>query len=151
MSETLLKPEQLKQWRQIFHLFDRTGDGVIEMKELGTIMRALWQNPTDAELQDLINDVDLDGSGRLDFLEFVNIMTGRLKDTDTSAELKYTFDVFDTDKDGILTPENLTDALQEIGEKSFSAVEILEIIKELDVDGNNRVKQKEFLDVMLAL
>ena len=56
---------------------DRGGDGNIEMRELGTIMRALGQNPTEAELQDMINDVDVDGSGKLDLPEFVNMMTSR--------------------------------------------------------------------------
>jgi hypothetical protein len=33
------------------------GDGTITSKELGTVMRSLGQNPTEAELQDMVNEV----------------------------------------------------------------------------------------------
>ena len=34
------------------------------------MMRSLGQNPTDAEVQDMINEVDVDGSGAIEFPEF---------------------------------------------------------------------------------
>ncbi len=42
----------------------------VSLQELSTVMRSLGQNPTDAEVQDMINEVDVDGSGAIEFPEF---------------------------------------------------------------------------------
>lgn len=54
-------PSLTPEFKEAFSLFDKDGDGTITTKELGTVMRSLGQNPTEAELQDMINEVDADG------------------------------------------------------------------------------------------
>jgi len=49
------------EFKEAFSLFDKNADGTISSKELGIVMRSLGQNPTEAELQDMINEVDADG------------------------------------------------------------------------------------------
>jgi len=44
-----------------------TRTGQITTKELGTVMRSLGQNPSESELQDMINEVDADNNGTIDF------------------------------------------------------------------------------------
>jgi calmodulin len=61
-----LTEEQIAEFKEAFSLFDKEGDGTIT-KELGTVMRSLGQNPTEAELQDMINEVDSDGNGTMNF------------------------------------------------------------------------------------
>uniref|UniRef100_A0A8C6FU98 EF-hand domain-containing protein n=1 Tax=Moschus moschiferus TaxID=68415 RepID=A0A8C6FU98_MOSMO len=53
-----LTEEQIAEFKEAFSLFDKDGDGTLTTKELGTVMRPLGQNPTEAELQDTINEVD---------------------------------------------------------------------------------------------
>ena len=49
-----LTEEQIAEFKEAFSLFDKDGDGTITTKELGTVMKSLGQNPTEAELQDMI-------------------------------------------------------------------------------------------------
>jgi Ca2+-binding EF-hand superfamily protein len=50
-SAKTLTEEQIAEFKEAFSLFDKDGDGTITTKELGTVMRSLGQNPTEAELQ----------------------------------------------------------------------------------------------------
>jgi len=45
-----LSEEQIAEFKEAFSLFDKDGDGTITTNELGTVMRSLGQNPTEAEL-----------------------------------------------------------------------------------------------------
>ena len=48
----------------------------------GTVMRSLGQNPIEAELEGTIDEVDADGNGTIDFLEFSSLMARKMKDMD---------------------------------------------------------------------
>ena len=67
-----LTEEQIAEFKEAFSLFDKDGDGTITTKELGTVMRSLGQNPTEAELQDMINEVDADGNGTISEDEYLD-------------------------------------------------------------------------------
>lgn len=49
-------------------------------------MRSLGQNPTEAELQDMVNEIDADGDGTIDFPEFLTMMARKMKDTDSEGK-----------------------------------------------------------------
>ena len=49
-------------------------------------MRSLGQNPTEAELQDMINEVDADGNGEIDFEEFCGLMVKKMKESEPEEE-----------------------------------------------------------------
>ena len=60
-SSESLTTAVLHSVQEAFTVYDKNNDGTITTKELSTVMRSLGQNPTDAEVQDIINEVDVDG------------------------------------------------------------------------------------------
>ncbi|KAF9667482.1 hypothetical protein SADUNF_Sadunf15G0027600 [Salix dunnii] len=171
MTEQLTE-EQIAEFKEAFSLFDKDGDGCITTKELGTVMRSLGQNPTEAELQDMINEVDADQNGTIDFPEFLNLMARKMKksssealdcpeiidmtnvlylycDTDSEEELKEAFKVFDKDQNGYISAAELRHVMTNLGEK-LTDEEVEEMIREADVDGDGQVNYEEFVRMMLA-
>ena len=77
------------------------------MKELGTIIRSFGTNPTEGDLKDIINEVDLDGNGELDFEEFLHLMCWKMKDTNVEEELIEAFKVVDSNQNGKISESEL--------------------------------------------
>ena len=63
-------------------------------------MRRAGQNPTDIEVQDLINKID-DGSGTLDFNDFCVVIKEKNKELDSETHFKDTFRAFSKDDEGM--------------------------------------------------
>ena len=75
-----LSPEQEDQIKQAWALFDNDNSGTIESSELKDVMRKLGLNPTPEELKDIIQDIDRDNDGSIDYNEFLRLMSTKLKD-----------------------------------------------------------------------
>ena len=54
-------------WRKTFQTYDRDGGGDVDLKELGLMFRQLGMTPAESEMMALIEEVDADGSGTVDF------------------------------------------------------------------------------------
>ena len=111
-------------------------------------MRSLGQNPTEAELHDMINEVDNDGSGTIDFAEFLSLMSKKMKDADSEEELMEAFKVFDKDGNGFISSVELRHVMTNLGEK-LTDDEVDEMIREADVDGDGQVNYDEFVKMMI--
>ena len=58
-------------------------------------VRSLGQNPSEAELRDIIDEVDADGNGSFDFPDFLSLMARKMKDTETEEEVIEAFKILD--------------------------------------------------------
>ncbi|KRY38269.1 Calmodulin, partial [Trichinella spiralis] len=133
-----LADEQIAEFQEAFNLFDKDGDGKITSQELGIVMRSLGQRPTESELRDMVNEVDEDGNGTIEFDEFLQMMSRKMKDSDSEQELKEAFQVFDKDKDGFISAAELHYVMTNLGEK-LTDEEVQEMIREADLDGDGLV------------
>ncbi|KAK2497743.1 hypothetical protein MC885_007895 [Smutsia gigantea] len=103
----LLTEEQVAEIREAFSLFDKDGDGTITTQELGTIMRSLGQNPTEAELRGMVGEIDHDSSGTVDFPEFLGMMAKQMQGRDSEEEVHEAFRTFDKHDNGFVSAAEL--------------------------------------------
>merc|ERR1719316_2157691 len=66
-------------------------------------MRALGFEPKKEEIQKMISDVDDDGSGTIEYEEFLKMMTHKILNRDPKDEILQAFRLFDVDETGKLS------------------------------------------------
>merc|ERR1719449_297795 len=139
-----LTQDQVEEFREAFALFDKDGDGTITADELGVVMRSLGRKPTMEELKAMIAEVDEDGSGEIEFPEFLKLMASKLQDTDSIEEMREAFNVFDRDKGGTVSASELKHVMNNLGEQ-VTEEEVEEMIQEADADGDGELSFDDFL------
>ncbi|XP_068913947.1 calmodulin-like isoform X2 [Tenebrio molitor] len=149
LTEYGLSEDQVAEFKEAFMLFDKDEDGTITMAELGVVMRSLGQRPTETELRDMVNEVDQDGNGTIEFNEFLQMMSKKMKDADGEEELKEAFRVFDKNNDGLISSNELRHVMTSLGER-LSEEEVDDMIKEADLDGDGQVNYEEFVNILTA-
>ena len=148
-----LSEKQIKEFQDAFALFDKDGEGTISAKEMAKVKRALGLHSsrfyTEAELQDLINDYDMDGDGQIGFEEFLIMMEQKMKEKNSEEDIRDTFQVFDKDGNGLISAPELWQVMTILG-KNFTNKEIDEMILEVDIDGDGQVNFEEFVAMMTS-
>lgn len=142
-----LSDEQIAEYKDAFSLFDRDGNGIITTRELGAIMRSLGFNPTEEELQAMINAVDYDGNGVIDFPEFVKLMEIQKKPDEREADMMLAFRIFDADNKGYIESAELRYILLNM-DKRIPQEEIKELMEIADLERDRKISYQEFLDLV---
>ena len=78
-------------------------------------MRALGFEPKKEEIKKMISDIDKDGSGTIDFSEFLEMMTAKMSEKDSREEILKAFRLFDDDETGKISFRNLKRVAKELG------------------------------------
>ncbi|RDW68546.1 hypothetical protein BP5796_09203 [Coleophoma crateriformis] len=140
--------QEILAYRQAFSLFDTNGDGSISINELSSVMKSLGQNASDEEIEDMINEVDQDRNGTIDFEEFVKMMTAPTKDVDFEAEMRSAFKVFDHDGSGTISKEEILRVMTSFGE-NLSEEELNSMLQEVDKNGDGTIDYDEFVNFIV--
>ena len=143
-----ISSKKKNEYLEAFKIFDKNNDGLITQDELKQLLNNIGQNPSDSEIQDMINEIDIDGDGKINFDNFITLMEKKLRDHDNEEELIETFKVFDKDGIGFITYNNLKDVVHSLG-LNYSDDEIMEMIKECDLDKDMMINYDEFTKMVL--
>lgn len=137
--------------RKIFSNYDLDGSGEISVKELEGIIRSLGYTPSPPMVTEAISIVDQDGTGEINFEEFMHLMKV-YRETEgftriERKEFKDIFNKYDRDRSGEISIIELGSVLRYLGMICELATQ-QELVSKVDVDGSGEVDFMEFLKIM---
>lgn len=147
-----LSEEQIAEFKEVFQIFDTDGNGTICQTELGIVLRALGQTPTDEEVQELLQEADTNENGVIEFNEFLTVLIKQMnKPNDLLSEdnLLHAFETFDRDGDGFITAPELKAFFHEIGEVTVTDDESKEMIEAENTSSKGQMDFDEFKKMMM--
>ena len=142
-----LDDELLAEVKEAFTIFDTEHSGSIDARELKAAMRALGFDVKKQEIKKIMQDIDKSVNEKINYNEFLSIMTPRMSEKDTRDEILKIFRLFDEDSTGKISFRNLKKVALELGE-GLSDDELHEMIEEADRDGDGLINFDEFYRVM---
>jgi len=138
---------QIKDLRETFIAMDVNGDGLLTAKELEEGMQKAGMEKLPAELEQILKDVDSNGSGHIDYTEFLAATLDRKKyiaeDVCWAA-----FRVFDKDGSGSISRDELAQVLSDGEVKAVAQTDLNELLDEVDKNGDGEIDFQEFMQMM---
>ncbi|KAL5058362.1 hypothetical protein RYX36_029966 [Vicia faba] len=99
------------------------------------------------QIEQMIADVDKDGSGSIDYDEFEHMMTAKIGERDTKEELMKAFHIIDQDKNGKIYAADIKRIAKELAQ-NFTDREIQEMVDDANQNNDREVNPEEFLMMM---
>ncbi|XP_076462418.1 myosin regulatory light chain 12B-like [Babylonia areolata] len=109
----MFDPAQIQEFKEAFNMIDQNRDGFIDKEDLGDMLASLGKNPTDAELEEMVNAAP----GPINFTMFLTMFGDRLNGTDPEDVIKNAFACFDTDRKGYIQEDRLRELLTTMGDR----------------------------------
>lgn len=145
-----LTEEQIVGLKEAFSLYDQEKNGTISTKDLGNVMRSLGQQYSEADLVDLINEVDVEGKGLIHFSEFLMMMAGRcFAAWDDEEEMLEALQAFDKEETGFISGSDLKIFLRNLN-VNLSEEELEEWLADWGTGNLNQVDYREFVKLMMS-
>jgi len=126
--------EQVQEYEEAFLLYDKDGSGYITTKELKSLLRCLGSNPTDFELQRIVNKVEVDGNGKVDFPQFISLMEQMISPKEEIESTLEAFRVFDIEGRGYVRSKHVREMLLALEQVPLSEIDDLIEFSGLSVD-----------------
>jgi len=150
---TALEVDEIKVLKLCFNLFDVKKQDFLSGDDLDEILRVMGFRPSAEELKEILEEIDEDGSGEIEFGEFCQLCAKFLveePDEETmKAELKEAFRVYDKDGQGFITTGQLREIIAELDPR-LTSEDLDGIIDEIDEDGSGTMDFDEFCQMMMS-
>lgn len=147
VSESLSNLHNREELEDVFRRFDANGDGKISSSELSGILSSMGCHIGQEELGLMMKEADADGDGFISLEEFIDLNT-RGKDRAACLEdLKNAFQVFDLDRNGSISSDELYQVLKGMGDGS-TREDCRNMIDGVDKNGDGLINFEEFKTMM---
>merc|ERR1712187_53730 len=144
-----LSADEVQEVKDAFDLFDTDSSGAVSVQELVDAMVSLGIDQKNEAVFNMIKEIDTDGSGELEFAEWLEMMTARLTNKTPRSEIEKVFKLFDNDRTGEISLDNLKRVASGLGE-DVSNDELLEMVQRNDVDKDGAWTLDDFYAVMTS-
>jgi len=143
-----LNDEQIKNLREIFMQIDINGDGLLSQAEMKEGLQNAGLNEIPEDLMQIMEDIDADGSGEIDYTEFIAAALDK-KNYLREDACWAAFRVFDLNGDGKISRDELRTILQsgDVDEVAGTA-DIEDMLKECDLNRDGQIDFHEFMAMM---
>jgi Ca2+-binding EF-hand superfamily protein len=121
--------------KNIFDLFDSDGGGSIDTEELARAFVNLGISDTREEVDKLVSQIDQDGSGEIEYAEFVEVMHSLFSSRDTAAEMSKAFSYMADGKERITIADLRKISIEVQDEQSEAYLQEMLLAGDLDKDG----------------
>ncbi|KAF7825531.1 calcium-dependent protein kinase 13 [Senna tora] len=141
-----LSTEEVEDIKEMFKKMDSDNDGIVSVEDLKAGFQNFGSQLAESEVQMLIETVNTNGKGTLDYGEFIAVYL-HLKRMANDEHLRKAFSYFDKDGNGYIEPDELRNALTEDGADDCTDV-ANDIFQEVDTDKDGRISYDEFVAMM---
>jgi len=146
-----LSEEELQEFRDIFTLADREANGYINKAQLGELLETLGIDATADELDLMLKEIDEDGSGLIEFDEFVSIMSRKVNASYSADQVKRAFKTFEgVSPDGYVRADFLVKALCTYGKDKMTEEQAAELVSQMESDPSGLINYKHYVDIMMT-
>ena len=146
-----LTEDLIAEIREVFSLFDKDADGLVDVNDLGSLLRANYMNPSNEEVDQLKKEIDPNNTGKFDQNDYIKIVARRGKDNDTLDELIEAIRTVcgpESKNEPSINAQTFRYKITSEGEKMESS-EVEEILKMLDLVYKDTIKINELASLIM--